>query len=98
MSEKAYTIQKYIVVGFTSIEFVGIMSLCIFALVTTSQPATILGIILEMILPGAIAMAVKIWVVFVKKYPEKKNMEREMKTGDLQDFYNYQKIENGSIN
>ncbi len=52
------------------------MSLCIFALVTTSQPATILGIILEMILPGAIAMAVKIWVVFVKNYPEKKTMER----------------------
>ena len=98
MSEKAYTIQKYIVVGFTLIEFVGILSLCIFALATTSQSATILRVVLEMMVPGVIAMAVKIWVVFVKKYAEKKSMEREMKTGDLEDFYQYQQIENGSIN
>ena len=51
-----------------------------------------------MMVPGVIAMAVKIWVVFVKKYAEKKTMEREMKTGDLEDFYQYQQIENGSIN
>jgi len=51
-----------------------------------------------MMVPGVIAMAVKIWVVFVEYNAEKKTMEREMKTGDLEDFYQYQQIENGSIN
>lgn len=46
VSEKMYTIQKYIVIGFTMIEFVGIVSLCAFALATTSRAGTILQIVL----------------------------------------------------
>ena len=46
VSENMYTIQKYIVIGFTMIEFVGIVSLCVFALATTSRSDTILQVVL----------------------------------------------------
>lgn len=76
MSDRSYKIQRTVVFIYTIIESVTILSLCIFALATTSTEKSILSVIFACMVPSILVIVFKLWIIFVKKHIENRSMEQ----------------------
>lgn len=69
-TEKMLKIQKMIVFAFTIIESAVILSLCIYTVAISTRAPAVIGVLFEAFIPGLVVVAVKLWLIFIRKHVE----------------------------